>query len=134
MTASVSTLLPFDDGTGASLFAGGRFEAAFDSGDSFLARWGCPETTPPTITCPGPQHVLDPGGTAPGEIVTFDVTATDDLDPFPIVVCVPPSGSLFPRGTTFVTCTATDASGNQATCGFPVTVSVDAADRPAEAR
>jgi hypothetical protein len=35
---------------------------------------------------------------------------------------VPPSGSFFPRGTTLVTCTATDASGNQSTCQFPVTV------------
>jgi hypothetical protein len=30
--------------------------------------------------------------------------------------------SYFPRGTTIVTCTATDASGNQATCMFLVVV------------
>ena len=35
---------------------------------------------------------------------------------------MPPSGSLFPRGTTLVDCTATDASGNQSTGQFPVTV------------
>jgi hypothetical protein len=35
---------------------------------------------------------------------------------------VPPSGSLFLPGATTVTCTATDFSGNQATCQFNVTV------------
>jgi len=37
---------------------------------------------------------------------------------------VPPSGSFFPHGSTLVTCTATDASGNQATRAFPVVVQV----------
>jgi hypothetical protein len=54
--------------------------------------------------------------------MTFTVTATDEEDYAPSLVCVPPSGSHFPRGTTLVTCTATDFSGNQATCRFPVTV------------
>ncbi|NND77188.1 MAG: HYR domain-containing protein [Flavobacteriales bacterium] len=34
----------------------------------------------------------------------------------------PPSGSVFPVGTTPVTCTATDAAGNTSTCSFDVTV------------
>lgn len=38
------------------------------------------------------------------------------------VVCDPPSGSTFPVGTTTVTCTATDASGNMASCTFDVRV------------
>jgi len=38
------------------------------------------------------------------------------------VVCNPPSGSCFPLGVTTVTCTATDASGNTATCSFTITV------------
>lgn len=54
--------------------------------------------------------------------MTFSVTATDVFDPAPVIVCTPPSGSFFPIGTTTVTCTATDASGNQSTCAFPVTV------------
>jgi hypothetical protein len=37
-------------------------------------------------------------------------------------VCVPPSGSQFPRGVTTVTCTATDTSNNQTTCSFTVKV------------
>jgi hypothetical protein len=32
----------------------------------------------------------------------------DDVAPPPVVVCTPASGSLFPVGTTMVTCTATD--------------------------
>jgi hypothetical protein len=35
-------------------------------------------------------------------------------------VCAPASGSCFPIGTTTVTCTATDAAGNTATCSFAV--------------
>jgi HYR domain/SdrD B-like domain/PA14 domain/Thrombospondin type 3 repeat len=38
------------------------------------------------------------------------------------IVCDPPSGSAFPVGTTEVTCTATDSSGNSATCSFNITV------------
>ncbi|MEW6209598.1 MAG: HYR domain-containing protein, partial [Acidobacteriota bacterium] len=38
------------------------------------------------------------------------------------VACVPPSGSVFPTGTTTVTCTATDAQGLTDTCSFSVTV------------
>jgi len=47
----------------------------------------------------------------------------------PALVCVPPSGSFFPRGITRVTCTATDASGNQSSCVFPVTVELEARRR-----
>ena len=46
--------------------------------------------------------------------------ATDNCPPPPTVVCIPPSGSMFPVGTTMVTCTATGSSGNTATCSFPV--------------
>ena len=35
---------------------------------------------------------------------------------------MPSSGSFFLRGTTMVTCTATDAPGNQSVCAFPVVV------------
>ena len=48
--------------------------------------------------------------------------AMDNCGPAPAVVCNPPSGSTFPTGTTTVTCTATDSSGNTATCSFSVSV------------
>jgi len=52
-----------------------------------------------------------------------------DRDPAPSVVCMPPSGSFFPLGTTLVTCTATDASGNQTSTAFPVVVTPGARQR-----
>ena len=57
------------------------------------------------------------------------VCATDDFDPSPDVVCIPPSGSVFPRGTTIVTCAAKDDAGNQATSAFPVTVTLKVRQR-----
>jgi len=122
----VYALAVHDDGSGAALFVGGAFNA-FDSGDSSLAKWGhAPDLEPPTLSCPSSVLALDALGSPPGEIVTFTVPASDCRDPAPSVVCVPPSGSFFPRGTTLVTCTATDAAGNRATCEFPVTVELKA--------
>jgi hypothetical protein len=115
----------YDDGSGAALYVGGSFLSALDSGDSFLAKWSCNldlDTSPPTLSCPSSVLVGDRIGTPPGEIVTFSVTASDCKDPSPQIVCVPPSGSFFPIGTTLVTCTATDAFGNRSSCRFPVTV------------
>lgn len=39
--SGINELASFDDGQGAALFAGGGFITAFDSNDSFLAKWGC---------------------------------------------------------------------------------------------
>ena len=55
-----------------------------------------------------------------------DPTATDDVDPAPTVGCTPPSGSAFDLGTTTVTCTATDATGNSSSATFDVTVTLAA--------
>lgn len=76
--------------------------------------------TPPTIACPQPIAVECQGPT--GSVVEFEVTAEDDSDPAPTVVADPPSGSLFPIGSTEVVCTATDAAGNSSRCTFQVTV------------
>ncbi|MSR60888.1 MAG: HYR domain-containing protein [Planctomycetes bacterium] len=121
MNDYVLALSVFDDGGSAALYAGGNFDVAYDSGDRFLAKWGC-DTTLPVLSCPSVVFARDLGSL--GEVVTFSVTDTDCIDPSPTVVCVPPSGSFFPHGSTLVTCTATDASGNQATCEFPVVVQV----------
>ncbi|NOT30808.1 MAG: HYR domain-containing protein [Planctomycetes bacterium] len=125
MNERVDCLSVFDDGGGPALYAGGLFTSAYDSGDTYLAKWYRePDTTPPVLSCPVPPWVWkgDPRGTTPGEFVFFTVPATDCVDPSPAVVCVPPSGSFFPRGVTRVTCTATDASGNESTCYFDVIV------------
>ena len=61
----------------------------------------------------------DPTGT------TLDygyVSVVERVDPSPVVVCRPASGSWIPVGTTTVTCTATDFSGNQSSMSFKATV------------
>ncbi|WP_456316958.1 HYR domain-containing protein [Streptomyces griseus] len=47
-----------------------------------------------------------------GARISYTATATDPQDGELPVTCAPPSGSLFPVGTTTVTCTATDSAGN----------------------
>jgi hypothetical protein len=54
--------------------------------------------------------------------VTYQVTATDDVDGSIPVSCRPPSGSFFEIGRRIVTCSATDSSSNMATTRFTVTV------------
>jgi subtilisin-like proprotein convertase family protein len=79
------------------------------------------DTQPPIINCPANITV----NASPGQCssnVAFTVTATDNCAGTPMVVSAPLSGSSFPVGTTLVTCTATDASGNTNSCTFTVTV------------
>ena len=77
------------------------------------------DTQPPTITCPPNQSVSIPAGQPCGTVNYPAPTASDNC-PGVAVVCNPPSGSCFPNGTTTVTCTATDTSGNMASCSFTV--------------
>jgi len=75
---------------------------------------------PPTITCPDDIIQNNDSGLC-SAVVNFEVTATDECGE-PTVVCVPPSGSTFPVGTTTVTCTATDSANQTSQCSFDVTV------------
>ena len=82
------------------------------------------DTQPPSITCPAnvtAVTALTCPATAATAVTFPDPTASDNC-PGVTVLCVPASGSIIPVGTTTVTCTATDASGNTATCSFTVTV------------
>ncbi len=76
------------------------------------------DCTPPTITCPAPtttectgnrQAVVDPGDALASDTCST-VTATD------------PGPASYPLGNTVVSYTATDASGNSATCNTTVSV------------
>ena len=79
-----------------------------------------PTPTPPVLHVPGTITV---NATRPsGAIVTYVVTATDAVDPHPAMVCAPGSGTLFPIGTTTVSCTATNASGLSSRGTFRVVV------------
>ena len=80
------------------------------------------DTTPPSLGLPDDVTAVATGPS--GATVTYTPpTATDLMDPTPTVACLPASGTVFGLGATTVTCTATDASGNQAQASFEVTVS-----------
>ncbi|MCC7417794.1 MAG: HYR domain-containing protein [Acidobacteria bacterium] len=76
------------------------------------------DRTRPVLTVPG---AMVQAAMAPA-VVEFTATAADNLDPAPVVVCTPASGSTFPLGQTLVSCTATDGSGNSDTRTFSVTL------------
>ena len=80
------------------------------------------DRTPPVLSnVPANMTVAATG--PGGAIVAYPLpTATDNVDQAPSVSCSPPSSSTFALGTTTVTCTATDASGNHATASFTITV------------
>lgn len=79
------------------------------------------DNTPPRVTCPAPITIALPPGQSSTRVTYTDATVTDNC-PGTSVQCSPPSGSIFPAGTTFVTCVGTDPSSNSATCLFGVTV------------
>jgi len=78
------------------------------------------DTTPPVVTVPLPMtlEATGPGGAN----ASFTATAVDIVDGNITPTCVPPSGSLFPLGTTTVTCSATDAHNNTGSASFTITV------------
>ena len=78
------------------------------------------DTTPPVITVPDDISELFEAGEE--AIVSFKVSAKDDVDGAVDVDCQPPSGSIFLEDETTVKCTATDAAGNTATKSFTVIV------------
>ena len=74
----------------------------------------------PTLSLPADIAVeaTGPGGA----VVTYSVSASDNTGISPEVLCSRASGDPFSLGTTTVTCTATDASGNSTTGSFNVLV------------
>jgi large repetitive protein len=81
------------------------------------------DVNPPVLSnVPGPIKVE--ANSHAGSVVNFSTpTATDDVDGLIAnVVCAPASGSTFALGTTTVTCSASDSSGNTGTASFTVEV------------
>lgn len=74
----------------------------------------------PIVTVP--DDMIVEATSANGAIVTFTATATDDIDPDPVIECSHASGSQFPLGYTTVTCTATDDRGNVGSDIFTILV------------
>jgi WD40 repeat protein len=81
---------------------------------------GGTDTTAPTLVVPSDitKDATGPGGA----VVSYSVSASDDVDSSPSVSCAPPSGSLFAIGVTTVACTAEDAAGNEANASFQIRV------------
>src|SRR6185503_15267317 len=79
---------------------------------------------PPSITCPANVTALANQSDCPSptcQVATYPSPVVSDNCSGVTAVCSPPAGSCFPTGVTTVTCTATDTSGNTATCSFTVT-------------
>jgi hypothetical protein len=98
----------------ASDTAGNRATGSFE----VLVR----DTVKPVVTVPADirqQAVSDDGAT-----VTYTSSATDSGSGVvpSASTCSPASGSVFPVGTTTVTCSATDVAGNVSSVSFGVTV------------
>jgi hypothetical protein len=78
------------------------------------------DVAPPMLTLPASMTVEATGPT--GTSVSFEATARDIVDGARAVTCAPASGATFPLGTTRVSCSTEDASGNTADGSFFVTV------------
>jgi hypothetical protein len=74
-----------------------------------------------SIVCPTNRIVQTCTNGRPVNYTSPGVTSACGT-PIASVFCIPPSGSFFPLGTNTVTCTATDAQGNMASCSFLVIV------------
>ena len=74
-----------------------------------------------------PGNITTTATSAGGAVVTSATPSGTAFtgEPFGLT-CTPPSGSLFPLGTTAVTCTGTDVYSQVATTSFTVTVTVPA--------
>jgi hypothetical protein len=78
------------------------------------------DNTAPSVRVPA--DIMVATSSPMGAVVTYEATATDLIDPHPVVSCQPASGSTFTRTRRVVTCTARDASGNLSRDEFTVTV------------
>jgi gliding motility-associated-like protein len=78
------------------------------------------ESTPPTLTnCPGTINIILAAGKCDSLVNWAPPTASDACGTASLQTDVDPN-TVFPAGSTTVTYTATDESGNTATCAFEV--------------
>ncbi|HEX7140338.1 MAG TPA: GDSL-type esterase/lipase family protein, partial [Vicinamibacterales bacterium] len=80
-----------------------------------------PFPTGPTIMCPAPPPPITAGSSL-GAPVQYGTPTSVGGAPAVAMSCTPPSGALFPIGTTRVTCTAIDARQRTDSCNFNVVV------------
>jgi hypothetical protein len=78
------------------------------------------DSTAPVLVLPG--NITTEAVGPSGATVTFAPTATDLVDNSLPVICTPASGSVFPLGTTAVSCSATDTALNTTSGSFNITI------------
>ena len=102
---------------------GDATDPSFAVDDIVLSHADSGDNTPPIVTCP-PSDAQNVGNNCQFICPDFTIqaTATDNADPSPLLSQVPAAGTVLAIGTTVISITATDASGNEATCTFEVFV------------
>lgn len=78
------------------------------------------DTTQPSVD--GPDNITAEANSSAGANVSFTVTAKDAVSGSLTPTCTPASGTIFPLGTTEVSCSATDGAGLVGTDTFNITV------------
>ena len=142
--------IPYEYRLGAGAYQGSGTFSGLSAGSYTVTvrdNYGCTITvpvtittlsdiTPPSITCPGPVSVNTDPGLCNASVTLADPIATDNCSINTIIwtmtgatIASSPSTGinyigtyLFNTGVTLITYTAKDASSNQASCNFSVTV------------
>ncbi|WP_245530035.1 PxKF domain-containing protein [Anaeromyxobacter dehalogenans] len=107
-----------ENGTALLLYAAPS--AADPAVDEVRGRVVFTDSAPPIVTVPASIAAI--ASSAGGATISFAATAHDDHAGILQPTCSRPSGSMFPPGTTHVTCTAVDPAGNAGFASFDVTV------------
>ncbi len=79
----------------------------------------------PAITCPG-NIALDTSSDFGAAVEFASATASDNCPGLSGASCNHSSGEIFPLGSSTVTCSSTDGSGNQSSCSFNAVVNGNA--------
>jgi subtilisin-like proprotein convertase family protein len=101
-----------DAGADVGSIAGG-WSLTFHTADPVCCNQACSLACSPAVTKGTDPNRCDALVTFASPVVTGSCGT---------VACVPPSGSIFPLGTTTDICTATTQAGATSTCSFPITV------------
>jgi len=115
-TSGCETTVVDTDTAGATFTCSATSQGGTTTGSVTIKR----DATPPALSVPD-DFAVD-ATSADGATVTYAVSANDALTGRLEVSCAPPSGSVFPLGTTTVSCTARDDAGNAASKSFHVRV------------
>ena len=88
--------------------------------DNPIAPGFAPAPAAPELTCPA--DITETGVTGLSRAVTYSPPSPSGGHPPVTSSCAPDSGSVFPLGTSLVTCNAQDSLGQRRTCSFNVTL------------